>query len=156
MNTDYTKIDVENLLPHSGDMVLLDSVLDYGEDFGVAQVKVSSNSTFYDDDIKGIHCAIGLEWMAQTIAAIAGIKALQEDRAVQLGFLLGSRRYEPSKNVFKLDEEYIIHAKALYQEDNGLGAFQCSIHQNDGLIAESKLNVFTPDNADEFLKEDKA
>jgi len=152
MSTDYTKIDVETLLPHSGDMVLIDKMLEYGDDYGVSEVKVRSSSKFYDQDINGIHCAIGLEWMAQTIAAIAGITALQNNKPVQVGFLLGSRKYEPSINVFKLDDEFVIRAKQLYREDNGLGAFECSIHQGDKLIVESKLNVFAPDNAEKFLQ----
>ena len=152
--TDYTQSDVETLLPHSGDMVLLDKILEYGDDYAVAAVKVSAESKFYDDDINGIHCAIGMEWMAQTIAAMAGIKALQQNKPVQVGFLLGSRKYEPVKNVFKLDEEYIIRVKQLYREDNGLGAFQCSIHEQDTLIADSKLNVFAPEDASQFLKEE--
>jgi len=154
MDTDYTKIEIESLLPHSGDMVLLDKMLEYGDDYGIAHVKVSATSKFYEEDINGIHCAIGLEWMAQTIAAIAGIKALQNDRPIQVGFLLGSRRFEPSKSVFKLDEEFIIQVKQLYLEENGLGAFECSIHQGETLIAESKLNVFAPDDAEKFFKED--
>jgi predicted hotdog family 3-hydroxylacyl-ACP dehydratase len=152
MSTDYTKIDVEELLPHSGDMVLIDEMLEYGEDYGVSGVKVSSSDKFFEESIIGIHAAIGLEWMAQTIAAIAGIRALQENRPVQVGFLLGTRKYEPARNVFKLGEQFVIHVKQLYQEDNGLGAFQCSIHQGENLIAEAKLNVFAPDNVEKFLK----
>lgn len=152
MNTDYTQIDVEDLLPHSGDMVLIDKMLEYGDDFGISGVRVDKSDKFFEESINGIHAAIGLEWMAQTIAAIAGIKALQNNRPVQVGFLLGTRKYEPVKNVFKLGEEFVIHVKQLYREDNGLGAFQCSIHEGDKLIAEAKLNVFAPDNVEKFLK----
>lgn len=152
MDTDYTKIEVEDLLPHSGDMVLIDKILEYGDGCGVAQVKVRSSSIFYEQDIEGIHSSIGLEWMAQTIAAIAGISALQNKKKVQIGFLLGSRKYEPTTSVFKLDREYIIRINQLFHEDNGLGAFECSIHHGNELIAESKLNVFAPDNVEIFLK----
>lgn len=152
MNKDYLAMDVEDLLPHSGDMVLIDSMVEYGEDYGVAKVRVSADCKFYEQDRQGIHCAIGMEWMAQTIAALAGIKALQENRPIQVGFLLGSRKYEPSKTVFKLDEEYTIRVQQLYREHNGLGAFQCSIHQQEHLIADAKLNVFAPDNVEQFLK----
>jgi len=152
MKSNYQKMDVEELLPHSGDMVLIDQMIDYGDDYGVSRVKVKADDKFFEDDINGIHSAIGLEWMAQTIAAIAGIAALSNDRPVQVGFLLGSRKYEPSKPVFKLGEEYTVHVKQLYREENGLGAFQCTIHEGDDLIADAKLNVFAPDNVEQFLK----
>ena len=70
MDIDYRKIDVAELLPHSGDMVLLDEILDYGDDFGVSRVTVAANCKFFEQNLNGIHCAIGLEWMAQTIAAL--------------------------------------------------------------------------------------
>ena len=152
MDTDYLKIDVEELLPHSGDMVLIDQMLDYGDDYAVSQVKVDISSRFFEEDIKGIHAAIGLEWMAQTIAAIAGIEALKNNRPVQVGFLLGSRKYEPSKGVFRQGEEFVIRVEQLYREENGLGAFQCTIHEGDALIADAKLNVFAPENVEQFLK----
>jgi len=152
MDTDYLKIDMEQLLPHKGDMVLIDRMVEEGEGYGAAQVKVDAASKFFEEEINGIRAFIGLEWMAQTIAAVAGIDALKNNRPVQVGFLLGSRKYAPSKNVFGLDEEYIVRVEQLYREDNGLGSFQCTIHQGDVLIADSKLNVFAPDNAEKFLK----
>ena len=152
MDTDYLKIDVEQLLPHSGDMVLIDQMVDEGVGYGASRVKVDSASKFFEEEINGIRAFIGMEWMAQTIAAIAGIEALKDNRPVQIGFLLGSRKYEPSRNVFERDEEYIIRVEQMYREDNGLGAFNCTIHQGDDLIADSKLNVFAPDNVEQFLK----
>ena len=153
MTIDYTKYPVEELLPHAGNMVLIDRILEYGDGMAVSAVKVADNSLFYDETIQGIHAAIGIEWMAQTIAAVAGIFALQNNKPVQIGFLLGTRRYEPAKSVFALGEEYIVRVNQLYREDNGLGAFEGSIQLDDKIIAESKLNVFAPDNVEEFLKE---
>lgn len=152
MSIDFLSIDVEELLPHSGDMVLIDRITGFDEDWGTSTVTVREDSKFFEPEINGIHCAIGMEWMAQTIAALAGIKALQAGRPVQIGFLLGSRKYAPTKNVFKLDEQYNIYVKQLLREDNGLGACECTIHEGDVLIAESKLNVFAPDNVEQFLK----
>jgi len=152
MSTDFRTIPVEDLLPHAGDMVLLDRILDYGEDYAVSSVKVTPQSRFYEQDINGIHSSIGLEWMAQTIAAVAGIAALSNDKPVKVGFLLGTRRYKPGKRVFGNETEYVVRVKQLYHEDNGLGAFECSITEGDELIAESKLNVFAPDNVEDFLK----
>lgn len=152
MTIDYTKTPVEELLPHTGDMVLIDRILEYDPGSAVSSVRVSENSLFYDKEQQGIHAAIGIEWMAQTIAVVAGIYALQNNKPVQIGFLLGTRKYHPAKNVFKKGEEYTVRVNQLYRDDNGLGAFEGSIHLDDQLIAESKLNVFAPDNVEDFLK----
>lgn len=152
MDTDYTKLPVEQLLPHAGNMVLIDRILSYDKGQAVSCVRVTPQSLFFDEELDGIHAAIGIEWMAQTIAAVAGITALQLGRSVQIGFLLGTRSYAPVKNIFVTGEEFTIRVRELYREDNGLGAFECSIHQGETLIAESKLNVFAPDNVEEFMK----
>lgn len=152
MSTDYTKLPVEQLLPHAGKMVLIDEILAYAEGQVTSRVRVSPQSLFFDAQLNGIHAAIGIEWMAQSIAAVAGITALQLGRPVQIGFLLGSRSYAPAKKVFADGEEYTISVRELYREDNGLGAFECNIYEGEAVIAESKLNVFAPDNVEEFLK----
>lgn len=151
MSTDYRTIPIEDLLPHAGDMVLLDHLLEYGEDYAVSSIKVTPQSRFYEHDIDGIHSSIGLEWMAQTIAAVAGIAALSNNKPVKVGFLLGTRRYKPVKPVFGNQNEYIVRVKQLYHEDNGLGAFECVISEGDTLVAEAKLNVFAPENVEDFL-----
>ena len=51
MDTYYLKIDVEELLPHSGDMVLIDEMLDYGDDYGVSRVKVEKGDKFFEESL---------------------------------------------------------------------------------------------------------
>ena len=152
MKTDYRTVPVEEVLPHSGDMVLLDEVLDYGDDFAVSSVTVTPQSRFFEPALGGIHASIGIEWMAQTIAAMAGIHSLQNNRPVQVGFLLGTRRYQPDKTVFETGSQYRVSVRQLYHEDNGLGAFNCMFDQYGNTIVEAMLNVFAPDDAETFLK----
>lgn len=154
MSMDYRKVSVTDLLPHAGDMVLLDEIVDYNEDSVTANVIVTEDSIFYEDELKGVHASVGLEWMAQAIAAVAGIHALQNKQPIRVGFLLGTRCYKPREIIFPTGHAYIIAVNKLYHEENGLSVFECSIHENGNLIVEANLNVFAPENVDEFMKQD--
>ena len=61
---------VEDLVPHSGSMLLLDRVLEYGDDWLKAQITIRKDSMFCDND--SVAALVGIEYMAQTIAAFAG------------------------------------------------------------------------------------
>ena len=55
MSIDFLSIDVEELLPHAGDMVLIDRITGFDEDSGTSTVKVSADSKFFEPEINGIH-----------------------------------------------------------------------------------------------------
>ncbi len=94
---------------------------------------------------------VGIEYMAQTVAAWAGWRARLRGAEPQIGFLLGSRRYECSRPRFGLGETYRVDVHRQFQADNGLGQFDCSIQFDGQTVASATLTVFEPANAEEFL-----
>jgi len=153
MSFDFKSLPVEEFLPHAGKMVLIDEVIVCDKGHIEVKTSVRKDSLFYDAELGGSNAMLGIEWMAQSIGTIAGIHAKQNNEPVRVGFLLGTRRYEPSKQVFELDSEYIVKADELYNEDNGLAAFECGIYQNGVTIAESTLSVFSPKELSEVIQE---
>ena len=61
---------VESLVPHRGTMSLLDRVLAVDEEQALAEVDVGPASLFAQAD--GVPAWVGIEYMAQTVAAWAG------------------------------------------------------------------------------------
>ena len=87
-------LDIRRFLPHSGVMVLLDRLLEVGPEELRAEVTIRPDSVFCDGhDVPGW---VGVEYMAQAIAAYAGYTAQLRGETVKIGFLLGTRRYEAS------------------------------------------------------------
>jgi predicted hotdog family 3-hydroxylacyl-ACP dehydratase len=135
-------INVADLLPHDGDMVLLDKVLDYDENSLVSEVIVRDDGLFGDG--KTIPAWLGIEYMAQTVAAHEGMMCHLAGKPINLGFLLGTRRYHSNISSFTVGCRLTVKVERLIQ-DQGLGVFFCQISgQNVDISA--KLNVYQPDN----------
>lgn len=66
------EFSVAQLVPHSGKMSLLDNIVEYGDDWLSAEVCITADSMFADE--KGVPGWVGLEYMAQAVAAYAGLQ----------------------------------------------------------------------------------
>ncbi|SFG10724.1 Predicted 3-hydroxylacyl-ACP dehydratase, HotDog domain [Duganella sp. CF458] len=145
--------DIRQLVPHSGQMVLLDRALHADADHLCAEVRIHPASMLAGAD--GVGSWVGIEYMAQAIAAHAGWLALQRGEEVKVGFLLGSRKYEAKVPNFALGSVLQVHVRRVLQSENGLGAFECRIDIVDGLAnaAAATVTVFQPDNVNQFLKD---
>lgn len=142
------------VLPHSDPMILLDELVQYDAEKVICRVTISTQSPFYDVKKMGVPSYVGCEYMAQTIAAYGGAHALDNDDAVKIGFLLGARKYQANIGIFKLEQVLIIEAEKLIQDASGLCVFDCVIKSEDGaVLAQAKINVFQPQDPEQFLKE---
>ncbi|ACV27995.1 ApeP family dehydratase [Kangiella koreensis] len=142
---------VSEFVPHSSPMVLLDEILDFEQNTLTAQFEVTAQSRFYCPKLKGIESWVGIEYMAQAVAALAGIRAYLVDQPVKLGFLLGTRHFEIHKTLFAANQTYRVVIAELFMDDSGLGAFDCSILHNETLVCQAKLNVFESNDTNQLL-----
>jgi predicted hotdog family 3-hydroxylacyl-ACP dehydratase len=138
------------LIPHSGAMVLLDRVIAVSEESLCAEVCIRPNSLFCS--ASGVGAWVGLEYMAQTIAAFAGYRAYLRGEDVKPGFLLGARRYECTLPMFSLGSLLAVHVRRVFESENGLGSFQCHIEDGQEEVATATLTVFQPADAADFVK----
>jgi len=101
---------------------------------------------------------VGIEYMAQAIAAHAGWLAQERGDAVKVGFLLGSRKYEAKVSYFAPGDVLHVHAHRVLRAENGLGAFECRIDivGGEAAAATATVTVFQPDNVNQFLKDGNA
>lgn len=141
---------VADLVPHSGKMSLLNTIVDYGEDWLHAEVHITPDSMFADTD--GVPAWIGLEYMAQTIAAWSGLQERLNDGMPKIGFLLGSRNYQCSTDYFVTGQSLLLKVHLEILGGNGLNVFNCEL-QGQGVSASAVVNVFQPDDTEKFLKD---
>lgn len=144
--------DIASLVPHSGAMSLLGSLLRADAETLSAQVTIGPQTLFCGPD--GVGAWVGVEYMAQAVAAHAGFCARARGEPVRVGFLLGARRYACSVALFAPGSQLHVHVSRALQGDNGLGAFDCRIE--DGVtgteLASATITVFQPNNVEEFLQ----
>lgn len=141
---------VRELLPHTGDKVLLDSILDCHADGLVALATVKPDSVYLKNGVEPGW--MGLEYMAQAVAAYAGIRARNANGEPKVGMLIGTRRYTISKPGFVPGMELVIETRVLLEDENGLSVFQCSLRHSDEVLAEANLNVYQPDDIQQYLE----
>ncbi|WP_448564069.1 ApeP family dehydratase [Thalassotalea ganghwensis] len=145
--------DIEQVIAHRKPMILISRLLQHDSNSARCEVDIEQNSAFFQSNLQGVPSYIGIEYMAQSIAAYAGAKALENDQQIEIGFLLGSRKYTVHQPVFNVGNTYSISVEKLYQEDSGLTVFECAIYHEDLIIAQAKVNAFQPNNPLAFLKE---
>ena len=129
-------------VPHRGAMSLLETV-EHCDDLGiVARVRVPPGGLFAGDD--GVPAWVGIEYMAQAVAAWSGARARAGGGSPRIGYLLGSRRYEATVPAFAVGAELRVLAQCELMGDNGLGMFDCRIEQDGRVLARARLSVFEP------------
>ncbi|MCD5985381.1 MULTISPECIES: hotdog family protein [Pseudomonas] len=139
------------LIPHAGDMILIDQVLAFDEDHIHTRLTVRPDGLFNEAD-GSLPAWVGVELMAQSVAAFAGCQARSKGEAVKLGFLLGSRKFDCNVAHFPVGSELDIHAVRSLQDDSGMGVFECTLTGPD-INAFARLNVYCPPNTADYLAE---
>lgn len=139
------------LLPHAGDMILIDQVESFDEEQIRTRLTVRPGGLFNRED-GSLPAWVGIELMAQSVAAYAGCRARQQGKAVELGFLLGTRRFECNVEHFPAGAELQVHALRSLEDENGMGVFECHLN-GPGIHALARLNVFRPPQAASYLAE---
>lgn len=131
------------LLPHDAPMILVDKLISVGTENIHCQVTIRSDHLFFDSQSQAIPGYVGIELMAQTIAAWAGYHAWLQGKPSPIGFLLGCRRYHSEWSQFNEGAVLDIYAERLMQ-DNNMAVFSCQIVSQQQTIATSQLNTYLP------------
>ena len=135
--------DMDYWVPHQGVAQLLGAVLNVEPEALEATVPIERSHAYALAD--GVPSWIGLEYMAQAIAAFSTGRRLSEASAKDVrpkgGMLLGCRHYECSHPFFPLDAVIKVRVEQEFIDESGLGAFQCS-PEGEGITARGRLTVY--------------
>ncbi len=137
-------VPIGELLPHGPEMTLIDQLVEYAPQRCVATATIALGRRFCERT--GVPAWIGIEYMAQTIAAQAGYEARLRGEPPAVGFLLGTRHYSAEIAEFPLGAALTITVESL-AADARLAAFQCSISL-DTVVAMAVVNVYRPTPAE--------
>ena len=133
---------MDSWVPHRGAMNLLTTVEHVDDHTVRACVVVPSQGLFVADG--GVPAWVGIEYMAQAVAAWSGARARAGGGSPRIGYLLGSRRYEAAVPRFEAGARLEVFAQCELMGDNGLGMFDCRVSQDGRVLASGRLSVFEP------------
>lgn len=138
--------DIEQLLPHAAPMLLIDRLLMADEHSARCSVRIGQRQQIFLDAEGNLPAWVGIELMAQTIAAWAGYQGWLRAEPPRMGMLLGSRLYKCAESSFMAGWELEVSVEQLVS-DGGLSSFQCLIQGERGLLAEARVSTLQPDEA---------
>ncbi|MGS0677370.1 ApeP family dehydratase [Shewanella sp. 0m-4] len=151
--TKLADLDVAEFIPHRQPMILINQLLNHSHDSLLTQTDISANSPYFDSHLNGVPNYVGIEYMAQSIAALAGVEAHLRDDIIRVGFLLGSRKLKMHISQFDAGQSYQTRVTRLYQEESGLAVFDCQILHKQVVVAEANVNVFQPQDTQAYIAE---
>ena len=130
------------LIPHRSPMLLINSIQSLSASDSSAIVIVDEQAPFYQS--QGIPSWIGLEYMGQTAALIAGYQLQQGLVSPHLGLLLGTRKYQSDVDFFSAPNKLLISCKQAALVGESLANFDCIIQDQSSQqeIARASLSVF--------------
>jgi predicted hotdog family 3-hydroxylacyl-ACP dehydratase len=144
-------IRVDEVVPHRRPMSLLRHVIAHDRRSTVCDIQIGRETLFLTG--KRVESWVGLEYMAQAVAAHAGMVGRRQRKPVKIGFLLGTRLIDFFTDGFVLGQTLHVLARHVWGEGE-LFSFDCTITDAvDGRrLAAAQLNVFRPADPDSFFE----
>ena len=135
---------IDELLPHTGPMRLLKAVIAHDPKCTRCLVEPSRSELFRDATGR-IPTWVGIEYMAQCIAAHGGLLARARGDAPRPGLFLGSRRLVFRHDAFEPGRTLEVSARHVAGHSEIL-AFECAVllPDEEAPLVEGRLNVLLP------------
>ena len=140
---------IEEILPHRDGLLLVERLLAWDE----AQATVSavaSGSAWYSEPA-GMPSRVGIELMAQAIAAHVGVVAWSKGEPPKRGVLLGARSYRSTRAHFPAGAALTITATRAFTDTSGMGAYDGTIALDGDEVATARIVVYQPPDFEAFL-----
>ena len=140
---------IEGLVPHRGESLLLDCVLEHDDESTVARVVVRSCKCLAKAD-GTIAPWVALEYMSQCMAAHESLLATDDSGFPTPGYLTAAVGIRLHRSRFEVGEQLRVRTRRT-RGRLGLGVFShfCTIHQESetgkgSLLAEGRLTISVP------------
>ena len=143
---------IAQLLPHRAPMILIDRACGMEGDSFLAKVRITPASPFCADG--AVPAWVGLEYMAQTVAAYSGALGLAKGGEVKVGMLLGTREYTAEVPAFAAGQELEVLARIDIFQENGVSSVHCRIRApGGGILAQAQITAIDVPDIRAFLGE---
>jgi predicted hotdog family 3-hydroxylacyl-ACP dehydratase len=121
-------------------MLLIDSVEEVTARSGTGRVRLDPKA-WYADATGRTPAWIGLELMAQTVAACRGQHLARTGGAPRGGYLVGTRSYRSAVPAFEPSASLDVKIVLVEEDPSGLCSFHCEILHLGRPLAEATLKV---------------
>lgn len=134
--------EISAVLPHDAPMIVIDRIVAHDVDSVTTELVVDDRHMFFDQSANALPSWVVIEIMAQSVAASAGLIALQEDRPIIAGFLLGTRKLDLAESWIPVGACVRTRVASQFSAAEGLAAFNCETYVDDAVFASGIINVY--------------
>jgi predicted hotdog family 3-hydroxylacyl-ACP dehydratase len=121
-------------------MLLLDRIVAFQPEQSVTcEVRIRPDATFVEDG--GVPAVVGIEYMAQTVAAFAGMSARADGKPPRVGLLLGCRELRLTTDAYAIGDTLTVNARRTWGESE-IGSFTCNVARGGEVLATGTLTVY--------------
>ena len=141
-------------------MLLIDRIL-YWDDDHIETSAGEMNSGLFELEDGRISCLICMEYLCQSAAAHAGIRQLEQDKPVTIGFIIGARKIAIDENAFRTGRIFHARIEQTFRDDEGIGVYDCSLYHSDRArlgeqkVASAIIKAVMPDNPNDVISRSK-
>jgi len=138
-----------DLVPHRPPMLLLDRLIAWDDEKVLCEVRIDRTSPFLEraqgparegsDEL--VPAVVGIEYMAQTVAVFAGLRARASGGEPRIGFLIGCRELLLSAEGFRVGDVLVVEARHVWGETE-VGSFACKVARHDEVLVSGTLTVY--------------
>jgi predicted hotdog family 3-hydroxylacyl-ACP dehydratase len=141
---------LEQLLPYRPPMILIDRMINATDTGTMCEVTIRPQTLFIEPE--GMPAFVGLEYMAQAVAAYGGYKSYLAGEPMAIGFLLGTPQLKTSCQFFDYGQTLQIQVTHVWG-DSELMQFHCTIQDalTGKLLQQAELNIFKPHDLQSYL-----
>ena len=137
MNKRYPPI--ASLVPHAPPMLLVDELLEADDESAATRVTITPASLFFENE--GVPAIVSLEYMAQTIAAFAGLQLQGHGKRMKFGFLVACRQLTLAVDRFASGDELRVEARRSWVSDK-MSEYRCHVSRAGSVVAEATVSVY--------------
>jgi predicted hotdog family 3-hydroxylacyl-ACP dehydratase len=145
---------IDQVLPHSGYMRLLEELLEHSATFVKCAVTIRPDSVLCDG-VNGVPVWVGMEYMAQTTCAYSGVMEVREGSSPRISLLLGTRTFKTNVDFFPIGARLIVTSELVMRDEDDLAVFNCRILCNDEEWASCDIKAIRPANVHDLIREQR-
>ncbi|HEX7339136.1 MAG TPA: 3-hydroxylacyl-ACP dehydratase [Rhodanobacteraceae bacterium] len=133
---------IAELLPHTGRAILVDAVSAHTDSTTTATVTITPAHAYFENG-HGVPAWVGIEMMAQVIAAHGALEArAHDDTRPRQGMLLGTRHYDGRVAWFAEGARLDVHIERSFGHNGGgMAACDCRIEQAGRVLATATVII---------------
>ena len=130
---------IAEVLPHSAPMILLDEIVAYGGASIRCRAAIRSDSTFVSAG--RVRAIVSLEYMAQAVAAFAGMRGRTTGALPRIGYVISARQMTLGVEQFEIGDELLVDAEEAWGDER-MSSFRCKVNRDGRCIAKASLSFY--------------